>query len=147
MAGDGDFADVRGRVRAAADGWNKGNLVPHPRLEAFVDIFLVDGEAYGVVMAAERGKFADQMPPDLADGCAVGKFARQLGSTRPLAKRREQFDRELVHWFIDSADKRCARARGAAASPSRAGTRRGNRESRPRTCHGALRQPRRSSSD
>src|SRR5208282_393401 len=102
MAADGDFAEVRGRVRAAAvgaaaDGRNEGNLVAHPRLEAALDIFMVDGEAYRVVNPAERGKFADQMPPDLADGCAVGKLARQLGRMRPLAKRREQLDREPVH--------------------------------------------------
>src|SRR5208282_400620 len=109
MAADGDFADVRWRVRGgavgtAADGRNEGNLVAGARLEAAFDVFLVNGEAYRVMVPAECGKFADQMPPDLADGGAVGKFARQLGRMRPLAKRREQFDRELVHWFIDSAD-------------------------------------------
>src|SRR5208283_1892532 len=102
MAADGDFADVRGRVPAAAAGtaadWrNESNLVARPRLEAAVHIFLVDREAYRVVIPVERWEFSDQMPPDLADGCAGGKFARQLGRMRPLAKRREQFDREPVH--------------------------------------------------
>ena len=94
-----------GRVRAAADRRDECDLVAFARLEAGFDIFLVDGEADRIVMPAEFGKFDDQMFPDIADGGAVGKFTRQLGRMRALAQRREQFDREIIHGFICSADK------------------------------------------
>ena len=69
---------------------------PIARLEVGFDIFLVDGEADRIAMAAELGKFDDQLPPNVADGGAVGKLARQLGRVGALAQRREQFDRERI---------------------------------------------------
>ena len=96
VASDCDCADVCGRVGAAADRRDECDLVAFARLEAGFDIFLVDGEADRIVMPAEFGKFDDQLFPDIADGGAVGKLARQLGRMRALAQRREQFDRELL---------------------------------------------------
>ena len=97
VAADCNFADVRGRLSAAADWRNERDLVALARLEVAFDIFLVDGEADRIVMPAELGKFDDQLPPDVGDCGAVGKLARQLGGMRALAQRREQFDCEAVH--------------------------------------------------
>ena len=97
LRADRDFADVGGRLRTAAHGRDECNLVAFARLEVTVDIFLVDGEAYRIVMSGQLGKFDDKPPPDFADRSAVGKLARQLGRMRPLAQRREQLDRERVH--------------------------------------------------
>src|SRR5208283_1475195 len=97
IAADGYLADVCGRICPAADRRNERNLVAGARLEAAFDIFLVDGETDRVVMPAELGKFNDQLPPDVADCCAVGKLTAQLSRVRPLAQRREQLDREPAH--------------------------------------------------
>src|SRR5271155_3838898 len=56
VAPDCDFADVGGRLCTAAHGRDECYLVAFARLEVTVDIFLVDGEAYGIVMASKLGK-------------------------------------------------------------------------------------------
>src|SRR5208283_5699661 len=75
VAPDRDFADIGGRLRTAAHRRNERDLVTFARFEVGFDIFLVDGEADGIVMSGKLGKFDNQAPPDLADCSAVGKLA------------------------------------------------------------------------